>query len=195
MAAPSVATEEREKLTEWVNVIAFSEALKTKLLKCKSGEPIVIMGNVTLKFYTTEQGNTRIDRRSSPTRSRPQAQACCRRRKRGRKPRRRRTPTSRRPTSDEHEARRRATCRWNCTTAGGAKAAGRPNGRKRFHPLAPKTPSSEAATSKHASGETATRCGQRQPNATARRGAETRQKSTSREREGEEVTLTTLVAS
>ncbi len=62
MAAPSVATEEREKLTEWVNVIAFSEALKTKLLKCKSGEPIVIMGNVTLKFYTTEQGNTRIDR-------------------------------------------------------------------------------------------------------------------------------------
>ena len=62
MTAPSVPTEEREKLTEWVNVIAFSDALKTKLLKCKSGEPIVIMGNVTLKFYTTEDGNTRIDR-------------------------------------------------------------------------------------------------------------------------------------
>ena len=62
MTAPSVPTEEREKLTEWVNVIAFSDALKTKLLKCKTGEPIVVMGNVTLEFYTTEEGDTRIDR-------------------------------------------------------------------------------------------------------------------------------------
>ena len=39
MAAPDVPAEERDKLTEWVNVIAFSEALRTKLLKCETGEP------------------------------------------------------------------------------------------------------------------------------------------------------------
>ncbi len=62
MAAPDVASEEREKLTEWVNIIAFSEALMTKLLKGKTGEPIVVMGNVTLKFYSTGGGETRVDR-------------------------------------------------------------------------------------------------------------------------------------
>ncbi len=62
MAAPDVPHEEREKLTEWVNIIAFSDALMTKLLKGKTGEPIVVMGNVTLKFYSTGGGDTRIDR-------------------------------------------------------------------------------------------------------------------------------------
>ena len=62
MAAPDVATEEREKLTEWVNIIAFSDALMAKLLKGKTGEPVVVMGNVTLKFYSTGGGETRVDR-------------------------------------------------------------------------------------------------------------------------------------
>ena len=43
-------------------MIAFSEALQTKLLKGEAGEPIVVMGNVTLKFYSTHAGETRIDR-------------------------------------------------------------------------------------------------------------------------------------
>ncbi len=62
MAAPDVAAEERDKLTEWVDVIAFGDALRTKLLKGRKGEPIVVMGNVTLKFYTTRGGETRVDR-------------------------------------------------------------------------------------------------------------------------------------
>ena len=62
MAAPDVPAEERDKLTEWVNVIAFAESLRTKLLKAKKGEPIVVMGNVTLKFYQTRSNETRVDR-------------------------------------------------------------------------------------------------------------------------------------
>ena len=66
MAAPDVPAEERDKLTEWGNVIAFSEALRTKLCKCKKGEPIVVMGNVTLKFYQTRSNETRVARSSPP---------------------------------------------------------------------------------------------------------------------------------
>ena len=62
MAAPDVPTEVRDRLTEWVNVIAFSDALKTRLMKCKKSEAIAVMGNVTLKFYKTNQGEERIDR-------------------------------------------------------------------------------------------------------------------------------------
>ena len=51
----------REKLTEWVTVMAFSEALQTKLLKCKKGEAIMVMGNVTRKPYKTQAGEERID--------------------------------------------------------------------------------------------------------------------------------------
>ena len=58
MSAPKSATS----LTEWVNVIAFSDALREKLLKCRRVEQVVVMGNVTLKFYQTGSGETRVDR-------------------------------------------------------------------------------------------------------------------------------------
>ena len=62
VASPDVPTEMREKLTEWVTVMAFSDALQTKLLKCKQGELIMVMGNVTRKPYKTKTGEERIDR-------------------------------------------------------------------------------------------------------------------------------------
>ena len=62
MAAPDVAAEMRDAMTEWVNVMAFSDALQAKLLKCKKGDGIVVMGNVTKKPYTTQGGEERIDR-------------------------------------------------------------------------------------------------------------------------------------
>lgn len=62
MAGPDVSTEERDGLTEWVNVIAFSDALREKLMKCRRGEQVTVMGNVTLKFYQTGSGETRVDR-------------------------------------------------------------------------------------------------------------------------------------
>ena len=37
MAAPEVGAEEHEKLTERVNIIAFAETLREKLLKCSHG--------------------------------------------------------------------------------------------------------------------------------------------------------------
>lgn len=68
MASPDVPAEARDELTEWVSVMA-SEALRTKLFKCKKGEAIVVMGNVPLKPYmrrgAERSGSTA---RSSPTR-------------------------------------------------------------------------------------------------------------------------------
>ena len=60
--APDVPAEERDRLTEWVNVMAFSDARRARLLKCKKGEAVAVMGNVTLKTYTTGQGEERTDR-------------------------------------------------------------------------------------------------------------------------------------
>ena len=62
IASPDVPAEMRDKLTEWVTVMAFSEANQTKLLKCKKGELIMVMGNVTRKPYQTQAGEERIDR-------------------------------------------------------------------------------------------------------------------------------------
>ncbi len=62
MAAPTVPPEEREKLTEWVDVIAFSKAQQERLLAAEKGEPISVSGNVTLKFYKRGNGETAIGR-------------------------------------------------------------------------------------------------------------------------------------
>ena len=62
VAAPDVPAEMRSNLTEWVTVMAFSEALQIKLLKCQKGETIQVMGNVTRKPYKTRTGEDRIDR-------------------------------------------------------------------------------------------------------------------------------------
>ncbi|MCY4122171.1 MAG: single-stranded DNA-binding protein, partial [Acidobacteria bacterium] len=51
MAAPNVPREEQDELTEWVDVMAFSEAMQARLLACEKGETIGVSGNVTKKFY------------------------------------------------------------------------------------------------------------------------------------------------
>ena len=58
MAAPDVSPEERDQLTEWVDVIAFSEAMQARLLACEKGETIAVSGNVTKKFYQRRKGET-----------------------------------------------------------------------------------------------------------------------------------------
>ena len=58
MAAPDVSPEERDQLTEWVDVIAFSEAMQARLLACEKGETIAVSGNVTKKFYQRRNGET-----------------------------------------------------------------------------------------------------------------------------------------
>lgn len=62
MAAPNVPREEQDDLTEWVNVIAFSEAMQARLLACEKGETIAVSGNVTKKFYERQNGETVEDR-------------------------------------------------------------------------------------------------------------------------------------
>ena len=62
MAAPDVPTEMRNSITVWVDVMAFSDANRAKLLKCRKGETVMIMGNVTIKPYETQSGEKRIGR-------------------------------------------------------------------------------------------------------------------------------------
>ena len=58
MAAPNVPREEQDELTEWVDVMAFSEAMQARLLACEKGETIAVSGNVTKKFYQRNNGET-----------------------------------------------------------------------------------------------------------------------------------------
>ena len=62
MAAPNVPREEQDELTEWVDVIAFSEAMQARLLACEKGETISVSGNVTKKFYQRRNGETAVSR-------------------------------------------------------------------------------------------------------------------------------------
>ena len=58
MAAPDVPPEDRDSLTEWVEVIAFSEAMRARLLACEKGELISVSGNVTKRRYQRRNGET-----------------------------------------------------------------------------------------------------------------------------------------
>ena len=58
MAAPNVPREEQDELTEWVDVMAFSEAMQARLLACEKGETIGVSGNVTKKFYRRANNET-----------------------------------------------------------------------------------------------------------------------------------------
>ena len=62
MAAPTVPREEQDELTEWVDVMAFSEAMQARLLACEKGETIGVSGNVTKKFYQRRNGETAVSR-------------------------------------------------------------------------------------------------------------------------------------
>ena len=51
MAAPSAPREDHNALTEWVNVIAFTERTRHLLMQCEKGMLVAISGNVTKEFY------------------------------------------------------------------------------------------------------------------------------------------------
>ena len=62
MAARTSRPEERDQLTEWVDVIAFSEAMQARLLACEKGETIAVSGKVTERFYRRRTGETSSSR-------------------------------------------------------------------------------------------------------------------------------------
>ena len=62
MAAPSAPREDRDALTEWVNVIAFTERTRHLLMQCTKGMLLAIGGGVTKEFYTNRNGDREISR-------------------------------------------------------------------------------------------------------------------------------------
>ena len=62
MVGPNVPREEHDELTEWVDVMAFSEAMQARLLACDKGEVISVSGNVTKKPFQRRTGETAISR-------------------------------------------------------------------------------------------------------------------------------------
>ena len=48
MAAPSAPRDDHDALTEWVNVIAFTERTRHLLMQCEKGMVVAITGNVTI---------------------------------------------------------------------------------------------------------------------------------------------------
>ena len=59
MAAGNKSKEDRDALTEWVNVIAFDERCRHLLMSCSKGQLIAVMGGVTLDFYQGKNDRTR----------------------------------------------------------------------------------------------------------------------------------------
>jgi len=55
---PTYPRKSATSLTEWVDVIAFSEAMQARLLACEKGETIAVSGNVPKKFYQRRNGET-----------------------------------------------------------------------------------------------------------------------------------------
>ena len=62
MAAPSAPREDHDALTEWVNVIAFTERTRHLLMQCTKGMVVAISGNVTKESYENRAGEREISR-------------------------------------------------------------------------------------------------------------------------------------
>ena len=62
MAAPSAPRADHDALTEWVNVIAFTERTRHLLMQCTKGMLVAISGNVTKEFYENRAGEREISR-------------------------------------------------------------------------------------------------------------------------------------
>ena len=62
MAAPNTPREDREALTEFVNVLAFDERCKHLLMNCSTGQLVAIVGGVTLETYKGRDGKKKIGR-------------------------------------------------------------------------------------------------------------------------------------
>ena len=62
MAAPNTKREDRDALTEFVNVIAFDERCRHLLMNCSTGQLLGVVGGVTLDFYQNREGDRKIGR-------------------------------------------------------------------------------------------------------------------------------------
>ena len=62
MHAPKTAEADRDRLTEWVDVLAFSAASRERILRFSKGDQIVVMGPVTLSLYRKPDKTERISR-------------------------------------------------------------------------------------------------------------------------------------
>ena len=62
MAAPSAPRDDHDALTEWVNVLAFTERSRHLLMQCTKGTLVAVSGNVTKEFYETRSGGREISR-------------------------------------------------------------------------------------------------------------------------------------
>ena len=62
MAAPNTPREDRDALTEYVNVLAFDERCRHLLMNCSSGQLVAIVGGVTLETYKGRDGKKKIGR-------------------------------------------------------------------------------------------------------------------------------------
>ena len=62
MTAPDVPAEERDEMTEWVNVLVFSPKLMTRLEKAEKGDLIAVIGSVDKKIWQTRTGESRVER-------------------------------------------------------------------------------------------------------------------------------------
>lgn len=62
MAAPNTSREERDQLTEYVNVIAFDERCRHLLMSCTTGQLLAVVGGVSLGFYKSRDGTRKVSR-------------------------------------------------------------------------------------------------------------------------------------
>lgn len=62
LATPKSPKEHREKLTEYVNVIAFTPRNRHLLMSCSKGQLIAVMGGVSIELSILPNGDERIER-------------------------------------------------------------------------------------------------------------------------------------
>ena len=62
IAGPTALAEDRDDLTEWVNVIAFDKQPRKALAAVKRGDPVAVMGSVTASYCRTRNHERRYAR-------------------------------------------------------------------------------------------------------------------------------------
>lgn len=62
MASSKVPLEQRDTLTEWVNVLAFGARVRHLLMQCSKGQTIAVTGNVTCELRTLRSGEEIAER-------------------------------------------------------------------------------------------------------------------------------------
>ena len=62
IAGPGARAEDGDELTDWVNIIAFSERTRRQLASVKRGDTVCVMGAVTASCYRTRDKKRRYSR-------------------------------------------------------------------------------------------------------------------------------------